>query len=580
MTKKRLPKVDYRADGIKKEFKVSFDFQEVNQIKVFVDNQEVGYSFIPNSTVRLNETPAKDLIVSIRRKTDISEIVDTWSKGERFTANKQNKIQKQIFQALQEIDQEEIDSLDSFINGDMYLKLDMNGYRIVETGNPEELTDAVPRQFFIDMFPDLPESNGAEVGLKIGDTYLSSRQDEEAELVGGVPKNIRRDVEQTLISSYYPELVGIYGDLGGFTTLPVITAPDEGSGSVENITLLKSFLNNSASPLIRIGYAPTTKCLYLSDGNILYKDDGTGQISLGSLPSSSMEDIACNFDGSVIVAAVNGSPSIRYSTNEGVSWGTASISGVLPIEFKKIHFVYDRFIAQGVISGGDYSYAYSTDGINWISVNAVTNGMRSDWMAFLDNRIQNFYYKNGFFYTWRVSRTLTGYPNVVYKFPPDMSTFTKIIEVEGVDIDTDNYHIIYGEEGGGSIFKSRSNFDSKINYSTDGGRTISNSFVLPANETFSYAAFKSLDGVIFICTKDSSTNELVIHKSEDLLATTTEIYRETGLTNSSPPYCIYSELQSGEKTFAIPTISSGYIGGWFSLDSLGNTIHKYYTRGR
>lgn len=436
----KLPKVDYKADGIKKEFKIPFKFQDISQVKVYVENQEVEYVYVKNSTVRLTDTPASGLIVSIRRKTDISSIVETWSKGERFTAQKQNKIQQQIFQALQEIDQEEIDSLDSFINGDMYLKLDMNGYRIIETADPQELTDAVPRQFFIDMFPALPVANEAEVGLKIGDTYLSSRTDEEVELVGGIQKNIPRDVEQILTSADYPELATIYGDVGGFTTLPIVTAPDEGSGGgIEDITLLQSGFNVTNYGSIRaLCKDKNNDIFYYGDGANLRRRSSSVDELVYTFPTT-IESANINANGTIVVTTNTSMPNIYYSTDNGVTFNNCVIPGS-PSRLHSVLYINNVFFATPLAistsSSSDNCYLYySTDGITWLRKNLV-NDFGMDFTKMENHRnletrqysFKTFWYEDGFYY-WAPIITTVSSKYVVYKIQSDFSSATEHLYV-------------------------------------------------------------------------------------------------------------------------------------------------------
>lgn len=604
-----ITKIDYRSNGSKDTYSIPFDFIAEEDVKVMVDNTELDFKFLNKKQIVLSSIPASGEVINIFRRTDLSIPAflyysqafndETYS----LDADDMNKIKQQILYGIQEYSEQQVDSVGANppYKNEMFLELDMNDNLIINVANPTNQNNAVPLQFFIELFPDLPIIGSPEVGIKINDTYLSSRFDEESYFTQSIRRNINREFEQTLWAGDYPELADVYGNVGGFTTLPAIPAPTEGesgTGEIEQIILNTTGYDGITTNFL--AYNVKKDRSYGRITNILYEtsQDGTS-INIYDAGATIDAFFYDNEDEIGILTARN-SNKLEYTLDEGQTFNACNfINGTPTLDVASVYRADDIYVATtNSTATSSRGFYYSYDGINWYSKDLITDFGYDFSKTSFSTAFKSTFFKlcksfwkgaDGYYYHSIGVNLKTGTKYVVYKINPDFSGAVEYYYGSSLSTTTSSLIVQYFDETGFSV---GSTVDGSLNNNLfittnwwNSYYTIDLNNLIPGTSdarTATYSVLSKYDDSFIFVMVDYTSNNTYVLKSDLLFQTiTVESVHNYGASSSYSSIYGKEWINSESKMFI--SVSSGDDPfGLYDLIStpIGNTIHKYYTKGK
>ena len=136
--------VQYEADGTTPNFPIIFDYLSQSDVKVFVGNTEVTYTWLNAATVTPDVLPENGDIVTVRRFTTNTERLVDFTDGGQLSERDLDKDSNQLFFLTQEA----ADTTNFNLTTDPLLQVvDFKGNRGINLAAPVNPTDAINKQY-------------------------------------------------------------------------------------------------------------------------------------------------------------------------------------------------------------------------------------------------------------------------------------------------------------------------------------------------------------------------------------------------------------------------------------------------
>ncbi|MFZ9751309.1 MAG: phage tail fiber protein, partial [Candidatus Nanopelagicales bacterium] len=150
----------YTGNGSTTLYSFTFPYLQTADVKVKVNGilkaDTIDYNFANATTIQFVTAPANGAAISIYRATDIEDAAATFYPGSSIRAQDLNNNFDQGLYFDQEIGDR---YLDKYNNPEFKDILDMNGYRIINLGNPINANDATNKGWVEDQFDGDTNSN-------------------------------------------------------------------------------------------------------------------------------------------------------------------------------------------------------------------------------------------------------------------------------------------------------------------------------------------------------------------------------------------------------------------------------------
>jgi len=132
--------VQYLTDGVAANFPFSFNYLKAADIKVYVNSAEVTYTFLNANEITPDSLPASADIVTIRRFTEKETRIVNFEDGAQLSETVLDLDSNQLFYLAQET--QDISNFGLGVDP-LLFTMDARGYRIINVGDAEEVTDGV-----------------------------------------------------------------------------------------------------------------------------------------------------------------------------------------------------------------------------------------------------------------------------------------------------------------------------------------------------------------------------------------------------------------------------------------------------
>lgn len=147
--------VKYVADGVTDTFAITFPYLQESHVKVFLNDelQTSGYTITPAGQVLFQAPVPKDVVLTIRRETPKIRRVD-FQDGSLLDEATLDYDANQLVYIVQEL----LDEFEAALTANELLEWDAKGRRIVNLGEPKELTDAATLGSLLDVLEQAVEA--------------------------------------------------------------------------------------------------------------------------------------------------------------------------------------------------------------------------------------------------------------------------------------------------------------------------------------------------------------------------------------------------------------------------------------